>query len=185
MLKSIMGQGTLTLGETIARGNPEGANDFLAKYGFAPTKSLGEAVMRINRTLLTHGEQALTDALKAHPDYQHIKEVVIEEETERGTIVKSKSNISNNFSGHSNCCGNFSGPTFSCNNSSKAGFSNCSGCGGTCGNKSMSHFNVDGGAGNQQQIMSDSFGKQAFWIIVGVSAIFGLVLLAQKDKKSA
>lgn len=153
-------EGRISIGEIIARNNPQGAAEFVQKYGYKPSASMGNTAFAINRILLIRGDGALKELMEYHPD----REIIMEREGHADFTGNRRAD--NEFH---NCCG---GGTHH----------NASGC--KCGGSH--HHNADGGAASSHQMhAADLFGQRAFYAILGISAIFALVILAKQDKQRA
>ena len=64
----------ITWEEYLVANNPEGANDILQSYGYAPAETYEELLENLYTLQHKEGENATIDLLQQHPDYDIISE---------------------------------------------------------------------------------------------------------------
>lgn len=173
----------LTLAETIAHRNPEVANELLIKAGYPASRNREELAHRLSVFLLKNQDKGLKALADIHPDRELLfSNFEGDSNVDRfdnadgdndshadGNRRTMKRGTKDNMK-HFNCCGHADGE-----------FSNCAGCGGSCGMKQngQRHFNADGsGSTKQAPIPTQSLFNKDMLAIVGIIALTGIVLIA-------
>lgn len=90
----------------VLKHNPEGVADMLRKYGFSVSKDPSQNVEKLKTIVRQFGDEALSEIASIHPDRE---------------LILSHANI--DMDKKSSACGG----------DGDHEFSNCSGCGGSCG----------------------------------------------------
>lgn len=167
----------LTLAETIAHRNPEIANEMLILNGYPHSPDRDVLAKNLNHFLLTQRDKALKALVNVHPDKELISSMTGDEYsnadgdgTEEIPVKRRPHGRArgrhHNADGdeYSNCCGHHSAD----------GYSNCSGCGGSCGMKGMNrHFNADGDKAQTAALVN-----KEMLAIVGVIGLITVTIIA-------
>ena len=143
----------INFAETIVKGEPAQAMQFLAQKGYQTPRNKSEAIDVLYDFINRSGEPGLKELAKIHPD--------------RDLILDNASyQNQNGVDGFNNCGGN--------------GYNSCEGCGGKCGGKKPNYSNVDG---NSQPNMVNAMGRdQMFYVTVGL-LVFGLTAIIISTNK--
>lgn len=180
----------LTLSETIAHRNPEVANQLLIENGYPHSANRDILAKNLNHFLLSK-EGALQELANIHPDRNLIYDSFVEvpqkgfipgdgfehADGNNGIPHKNRRHNNKNRQGDNfhNCCGHSSA-------NGDDSYSNCAGCGGSCG---MSHFSADGNNGSAKQapISHAALVDTKTLAIVGVIGLITIALITIAKKQ--
>jgi hypothetical protein len=177
----------LTLAETIAHRNPEIANEMLILNGYPHSPDRDVLAKQLNHFLLTQREKALKELANVHPDKELISSMTGDEynnadgDGSEEMPVKRRPNGRGSGRHHnadgdeySNCCGHHAAD----------GYSNCSGCGGSCGGGSIRKFNGGSFNADGDKAQTAALVNKEMLAIVGVIGLITVTIIALSRSKA-
>ena len=185
----------LTLAETIAHRNPEVANELLIKNGYPASRDRDQLALQLNHFLLKQRDKALKALADIHPDKEMLFSNLVNQDNEDNDDSADGENRGHHYGKNKRkpCknCGKHHNADGDDEFSNCCGYSNCSGCGGSCGTKSTSkgsmHFNAAGdeGANTTKVAALISNNMMTTLMVVGVISVAAIALVAISNKKGA